>query len=71
MIALAKANNIACREKHVMPDELRAADEVFVTGSAAEIQPVGKIDSKEFALGLVTQKIAALYKERVRQVRHG
>jgi 2-isopropylmalate synthase len=65
VLALASANGIPVQEKHAKPEELMDADEVFVTGSAAEIQPVGKIGDKTFAVGPITKKISALYKERV------
>ena len=66
VLALARQNGIPAEEKHIMPDELLAADEVFVTGSAAEIQPVGKIAETTFAVGPITQKLAALYRAHVR-----
>ncbi len=65
VIALAAENDIPCHEKHILPQELLDADEVFVTGTAAEIQPVGKIGDKIFTPGPVTKRIAVLYKQRV------
>jgi branched-chain amino acid aminotransferase group I len=65
VLALAKANGIPAHEVHVKPEEFMEADEVFVTGSAAEIQPVGKIADKTFKVGPITRKISALYGERV------
>jgi branched-chain amino acid aminotransferase len=44
VIALAKKRGIKVVERAIMPDELAKADEVFLTGSAAEITPVGEID---------------------------
>ena len=43
VIGLAKARGIKVVERAIMPDELAKADEVFLTGSAAEITPVGEI----------------------------
>jgi branched-chain amino acid aminotransferase len=43
VIALAKKRGIKVVERAIMPDELAKADEVFLTGSAAEITPVGEI----------------------------
>ncbi len=67
VIALAAANDIPCRETHALPDDLLNADEVFVTGSAAEIQAVGKIGAKKFGEGPVTHHIASLYKDATRR----
>ncbi len=43
MIALAKKRGLKVVERAIMPDELAKADEVFLTGSAAEVTPVGEI----------------------------
>jgi branched-chain amino acid aminotransferase len=43
VIDLAKKRGIRVVERAIMPDELAKADEVFLTGSAAEVTPVGEI----------------------------
>ena len=43
VIGLAKKHGIKVVERAIMPDELGKADEVFLTGSAAEVTPVGEI----------------------------
>ena len=43
VIALARQRGIKVVERAIMPDELGEADEVFLTGSAAEVTPVGEI----------------------------
>jgi branched-chain amino acid aminotransferase len=43
VIALAKKRGIKVVERAIMPEELAKADEVFLTGSAAEVTPVGEI----------------------------
>jgi len=54
---LAKELGIDVEEKHIMPDELLEADEIFVTGTAAEITAIGKIDDTVFTVGSVTCKL--------------
>lgn len=44
VIGLAKKRQIKVVERAIMPEELAKADEVFLTGSAAEITPVGEIE---------------------------
>jgi branched-chain amino acid aminotransferase len=44
VIGLAKKRGIKVVERAIMPEELARADEVFLTGSAAEITPVGEIE---------------------------
>jgi branched-chain amino acid aminotransferase len=43
IIALARQRGIKAVERAIMPNELAKADEVFLTGSAAEVTPVGEI----------------------------
>ena len=43
VIALAKKRGIRVVERAIMPEELAKADEVFLTGSAAEVTPVGAV----------------------------
>ena len=38
-----------------MPDELKDANEIFLTGTAAEVTPVGEIDDLKFSVGKITQ----------------
>lgn len=44
ILQLAKDMNIPVHERAITPDELKKADEVFLTGTAAEITPVRFID---------------------------
>ena len=44
VIGLAKKRGIKIVERAIMPNELASAQEVFLTGSAAEITPVGEIE---------------------------
>ena len=43
VIGLAKKRGIKVVERAIMPEELAKAEEVFLTGSAAEVTPVGEI----------------------------
>ena len=46
VMALAKARGIKVIERAIMPEELANADEMFLTGTAAEVTPVGEIIGK-------------------------
>ncbi len=55
-------------EKYFKPRELMAADEVFFTGTAAEVIPVTKIDRKRIGGGKpgpVTDRLIAFFKEAI------
>lgn len=54
VIALAKARGIEVIERPIMPDELKNATEVFLTGTAAEVTPVGQIDDVTYTVGEIT-----------------
>jgi branched-chain amino acid aminotransferase len=67
VIGLAKARQIEVIERPLMPDELNKTDEVFVTGTAAEVTPVGEIDGRTFTVGPVTLALKDDYSKLVRQ----
>jgi len=65
IIEIARACHIPLVEKHILPPEILSADEVFVTGSAAEVQPVIQIGEQEFESGPITQRLTAKYRNLV------
>lgn len=46
-------------------DELKAADEVFLTGTSAEVTAVGALDERSWTLNPVTRELQALYQRVV------
>jgi branched-chain amino acid aminotransferase len=65
VIELAKARGIEVIERAIMPDELSKATEVFLTGSAAEVTPVGVIDDHKFTVGDITKMMIDVYDKAV------
>jgi branched-chain amino acid aminotransferase len=59
VIDLAKARGITVVERAIMPEELAKAQEVFLTGTAAEITPVGEIGDYRFTPGAITRQLLA------------
>jgi len=53
VITLAKDLNLKIRERKVSKKELKLADEIFLSGTAAEITPIIKIDKKKIGSGKV------------------
>lgn len=65
VVALARDElGLEVREDVLTPDDLRGANEMFLTGTAAEIDPVSMFDGQpvgEGGIGPVTAQIKALY----------
>ena len=53
ILEFSKGLKIKSRIKDITKDELKKADEIFLTGTAAEITPVIKIESKKIGTGKV------------------
>ncbi len=66
VIKLAEELNIPLEVCQITPEELHEADEVFLTGTAAEVTAVGKIDQTEFKVGPVTRQLRDAYESLVR-----
>lgn len=63
---LARQRGIKVVEREIYPDELAKASEVFLTGTAVEVQPVGAVDGREYPVGPVTQQLMADFAAVVR-----
>ena len=67
VMGLARKRGYEIVERVIMPDEIKQADEIFVTGTAAEVTPVGQIDSMNFTVGPITQVLMEDYEALVRE----
>jgi len=70
IMAIAKERGIECELRNITRDELYLADEVFLTGTAAEVKPVGEIDNRLIGDGKVGKTTRQL-KELFEAVVHG
>lgn len=66
VIQLAKDLGLPIEETHIKPEDLAKADEVFLTGTAAEVTAVGKIDDILYKVGPVTRQLRDAYESLVR-----
>jgi branched-chain amino acid aminotransferase len=66
VIGLAEARGIEVVERHMPVDELEKSQEVFLTGTAAEVTPVAEIDGRCFEVGPVTRALMEDYDKLVR-----
>ena len=51
VIKIAEDNNITVKEQRFTRDELYISDEVFLSGTAAEITPVREVDNRKIGSG--------------------
>ncbi len=58
---LAEKRGIEVIERVIMPEELEKADEVFVTGTAAEVTPVGQVGDLHFQVGPIARQMIEDY----------
>ncbi|MBM3565237.1 MAG: branched-chain amino acid aminotransferase [Alphaproteobacteria bacterium] len=65
VIDLAKKKGIEIVERAIWPEELTKADEVFLTGTAAEVTPVGEIGPYNFQPGTLTRTLMDDYERLV------
>ncbi|MBT9149308.1 MAG: Branched-chain-amino-acid aminotransferase [Dehalococcoidia bacterium] len=68
VIKIAKNYKISVEEKKITSQEIKTADEVFFTGTAVEICPIGKIDKtiiNKGEIGEITKKIKNTYQKIV------
>jgi branched-chain amino acid aminotransferase len=71
ILALAKDRGIRTEVRSVSRDELYMADEVFLTGTAAEVKPVGEIDNRSIGNGGKVGRMTAKLKELFDAAVHG
>ena len=68
VITLARDLNIRCKERPITRDMLYTADEVFITGTAAELVPVRMIDFRQVgdgARGPITRALSESFRSAV------
>lgn len=65
VIKLAKARGIEVIERTIMPDELENVEQIFLTGTAAEVTPVGRIDDYTYIVGDITRTLREDYETLV------
>ena len=66
VIDLLQKKGISVIERHIMPDELEGFEQCWLTGTAAEVTPVGQIGDYSFEVGALTKEISESYDKLVR-----
>ncbi|MBF9037802.1 MAG: branched-chain amino acid aminotransferase [Paracoccaceae bacterium] len=66
VIGMLNDRQIKLHERHIMPEELESFEQCWLTGTAAEVTPVGQIGSFNFDVGALTRDISDAYEKLVR-----
>ncbi|MCV2882022.1 branched-chain amino acid aminotransferase [Actibacterium sp. XHP0104] len=66
VIGMLKEKGITVNERHIMPEELEGFEQCWLTGTAAEVTPVGQIGEFNFEVGALTRDISDSYEKLVR-----
>ena len=69
ILQLAVEMGVAVRERRITRDEVYIADEVFLTGTAAEVLPVRELDGRLIGSGKrgpLTERLQSIYFDQVR-----
>ena len=66
VIQMLRDRQVKVHERHILPSELDSFEQCFLTGSAAEVTPVGQIGDWKFEVGALTRETAEAYDKLVR-----
>lgn len=66
VIGMLRDRGVTVHERHIMPEELEGFEQCWLTGTAAEVTPVGQIGDYNFEVGALTRDIAQSYETLVR-----
>ena len=66
VIGMLKDMQVKVHERHIMPEELEGFQQCWLTGTAAEVTPVGEIGPYRFEVGELTKRVATQYEALVR-----
>ncbi len=67
VIGLLKERQIKVHERRIAPAEMESFEQCWLTGTAAEVTPVGQIGAYNFEVGSMTRDIAEAYENLVRR----
>ena len=66
VIGMLRDRQIKVVERHILPEELEGFQQCWLTGTAAEVTPVGQIGDWTFEVGAMARDIAQAYETLVR-----
>ena len=66
VIGMLRGRQVRVHERHILPGELESFEQCWLTGTAAEVTPVGSIGDWSFEVGQMTRDVAEAYERLVR-----
>ncbi|MCO8144711.1 branched-chain amino acid aminotransferase [Rhodovulum tesquicola] len=66
VIGMLHDRQIKVHERHIMPEELEGFQQCWLTGTAAEVTPVGQIGDYSFEVGALAREMVDAYEKLVR-----
>ena len=66
VVQMLKERGVTVHERHIEPAEMEGFEQCWLTGTAAEVTPVGSIGDYSFEVGALTKGIAGDYEKLVR-----
>ncbi|MFA5581302.1 MAG: branched-chain amino acid aminotransferase [Paracoccaceae bacterium] len=66
VVGMLRDRGITVHERHIQPAELEGFEQCWLTGTAAEVTPVGQIGDYNFEVGALARDIAQSYEKLVR-----
>ncbi|NUB45208.1 branched-chain amino acid aminotransferase [Fertoebacter nigrum] len=67
VLGMLRDKGVTVHERHIEPAELEGFQQCWLTGTAAEVTPVGQIGDYNFEVGALTREIATDYEQLVRR----
>ena len=66
VIGMLEERQVKVHQRHIEPAEMEGFEQCWLTGTAAEVTPVGQIGDYRFEVGALTRDIAGAYEALVR-----
>ena len=66
VIGMLNDKQIKVHQRHIMPEELEGFEQCWLTGTAAEVTPVGQIGDFTFEVGALAKDMVESYEKLVR-----
>ena len=67
VMGMLRERGVTIHERHIDPGEMEGFQQAWLTGTAAEVTPVGQIGDYNFEVGALTQEISGAYEKLVRE----